>query len=300
MTEIPGTRGTMPKHITIVAAALLAAPVALLSACGNNKQAGEETTSSSSSGTAAPSGTERVTTALRAADGREVANATFDFANGFATVTVETVAGGILSPGFHGLHIHSVGKCDANSTAPTGGAPGDFLSAGGHFQAPGHSGQPQSGDLTSLQVRSDGSAKLVTTTNAFTAADLRGAEGTALIIHENADNFANIPPRYSVNGTPGPDQETLATGDAGKRVACGVIAAPTNATASTSTSTSTSTVTTSVTPAAPPATTSVTETTTTSPSPTTTNTTTNTGTTTTSVATTTSAPAPENPQNPGG
>lgn len=298
MTRIAGTPGTMPKHITLLAAALVAAPAALLSACGNNQQAGEETTSSS--GTAAPSGTERVTTALKTADGREVANATFDFANGFATVTVETVAGGILSPGFHGLHIHSVGKCDANSVAPTGGAPGDFLSAGGHFQVPGHTGMPQSGDLTSLQVRSDGSAKLITTTNAFTAADLRGAEGTALIIHEGPDNFANIPPRYSVNGTPGPDRETLATGDAGKRVACGVIAAPTGAT--TSISTSTSTVTTTVTPAVPPPTTSVTETTTTSPSPTTTtNTTTNTGTTTTSVATTTtSAPAPESPQNPGG
>ena len=53
-----------------------------------------------------------MTTQLRTADGRPVADATFEFANGFATVTVETVASGILTPGFHGLHIHSVGKCD--------------------------------------------------------------------------------------------------------------------------------------------------------------------------------------------
>ena len=39
---------------------------------------------------------------------------------------------------------------------------------------PGHSGHPASGDLTSLQVREDGSAKLVTTTDAFTAEDLLG------------------------------------------------------------------------------------------------------------------------------
>ncbi|HEY9265263.1 MAG TPA: superoxide dismutase, partial [Mycobacterium sp.] len=41
------------------------------------------------------------------------------------------------------------------------------------------------------------------------------------------DNFANIPPeRYQqVNGDPPPDQTTLATGDAGARVACGVITA---------------------------------------------------------------------------
>jgi Cu-Zn family superoxide dismutase len=109
--------------------------------------------------------------------------------------------------------------------APTGGAPGDFLSAGGHYQTPGHTGHPASGDLTSLQVRSDGSAKLVTTTDAFTANDLLGGQKTAIIIHGNPDNFGNIPPEkyQQVNGTPGPDQATLDTGDAGKRVACGVI-----------------------------------------------------------------------------
>ena len=97
-----------------------------------------------------------------------------------------------------------MGKCEANSVAPTGGAPGDFNSAGGHFQVAGHTGHPASGDLTSLQVREDGTAKLVTTTDAFTAEDLLGGAKTAIIIHEKADNFANIPPeRYQqVNGTP--------------------------------------------------------------------------------------------------
>ncbi|MCB0950966.1 MAG: superoxide dismutase family protein, partial [Mycobacterium sp.] len=75
------------------------------------------------------------------------------------------------------------------------------------------------------QVREDGSAMLVTTTDAFTAEELLDGAGTAIIIHEQADNFANIPPeRYQqVNGDPPPDQTTLATGDAGARVACGVI-----------------------------------------------------------------------------
>ena len=68
-----------------------------------------------------------------------MATADFEFANGYATVTVQTTAPGELAPGFHGLHVHSVGKCEANSVAPTGGAPGDFNSAGGHFQVPGHS-----------------------------------------------------------------------------------------------------------------------------------------------------------------
>ena len=155
---------------------------------------------------------------------KPVATATFDFTGGFATLTVETIGDGILTPGFHGMHIHAVGKCEPNSVAPTGGPAGDFLSAGGHFQVPGHTTHPASGDLSSLEVRSNGSAKLVTTTDAFTAAQLLAGPGTAIMIHANADNFANIPDRYTQSdGTQGPDAETMATGDAGKRVACGVI-----------------------------------------------------------------------------
>ncbi|CKL99298.1 superoxide dismutase [Mycobacterium tuberculosis] len=159
------------------------------------------------------------------ADGTKVATAKFEFANGYATVTIATTGVGKLTPGFHGLHIHQVGKCEPNSVAPTGGAPGNFLSAGGHYHVPGHTGTPASGDLASLQVRGDGSAMLVTTTDAFTMDDLLSGAKTAIIIHAGADNFANIPPeRYvQVNGTPGPDETTLTTGDAGKRVACGVI-----------------------------------------------------------------------------
>ena len=223
---------------TAAAAALFAVPVLTLSACSPPEQpatspgttpsiwTGSPSPSASPSATAATSG-EKLTAQLKLADGTTVATADIEFAGGFATVTVETTAPGELTPGFHGLHIHSVGKCEASSVAPTGGAPGDFNSAGAHFQKAGHTTHPASGDLTSLQVRADGTAKLVTTTDAFTAEDLLGGAKTAIIIHEKADNFANIPPeRYQqVNGNPPPDETTMATGDAGKRVACGVIGA---------------------------------------------------------------------------
>jgi Cu-Zn family superoxide dismutase len=168
---------------------------------------------------------EKLNADLKTADGTSVATAEIVFSGGYATVTVKTTASGQLTPGFHGMHIHAVGKCEPASVAPTGGAPADFNSAGAHFQVGGHSGHPASGDLSSLQVRGDGSAMSVTTTDAFTAADLQAGTKTAIIIHEKADNFANIPPeRYQqVNGAPGPDEMTMATGDAGKRVACGVI-----------------------------------------------------------------------------
>jgi superoxide dismutase, Cu-Zn family len=171
---------------------------------------------------------EKLTADLKSPDGTTVATAAIEFENGYATLTVKTTASGQLAPGFHGLHIHANGKCEPNSVAPTGGAPGDFNSAGAHFQVAGHTTHPASGDLASLQVRGDGSAMLVTTTDAFTAADLLAGAKTAIIIHEKADNFANIPPeRYQqINGAPPPDETTMATGDAGKRVACGVISGP--------------------------------------------------------------------------
>ncbi|MDQ2627554.1 MAG: superoxide dismutase family protein [Actinomycetota bacterium] len=230
-------------HRTVLAAAVFATPVVLLAACSPNEPASDVpgTTPAIWTGSPAPSGaasepgessdSDNLVARLTTVDGGQVATATFEFSKAggkeFATVTVRTTSSGVLSPGFHGLHIHAVGKCEAESVAPTGGAPGAFLSAGGHFQAPGHNEHPQSGDLTSLQVRSDGSALLVTTTDAFTRQELLDGEGTSLIVHADDDNFANIPAdRYTqVNGTPGPDQTTLTTGDAGKRVACGVIGA---------------------------------------------------------------------------
>jgi Cu-Zn family superoxide dismutase len=233
----------MPKHrnAATISALSAAACVALVGACSSPQNASTVpgTTPAVWTGSPAPSapaGTEgdqqqpaaqSITTQLKAPNGTRVATAKFDFSNGYATITIATTGAGSLAPGFHGVHIHKTGKCEPNSTAPTGGAPGDFLSAGGHFQAPGHSAEPASGDLTSLEVRKDGVGMLVTTTDAFTMEDLLTGEKTAVIIHAGADNFGNIPrDRYTqTNGIPGPDETTMSTGDAGKRVACGVLGA---------------------------------------------------------------------------
>lgn len=175
-------------------------PVVAMTACSSPQHASTQpgttppvkSAAPSSSGettTPAPNG-ESLSAQLKTPDGRSVATAAFDFTGGYVTVTVKTVAGGILTPGFHGLHVHQIGKCEPNSVAPTGGAPGNFLSAGGHYNAPGHTGKPESGDLTSLEVRQDGSAYLVTTTDAFTRDVLVGGEGKALMLHgaEYSDN----------------------------------------------------------------------------------------------------------------
>ncbi|WP_025737503.1 superoxide dismutase family protein [Mycobacterium genavense] len=195
--------------------------IASLAACAN--QQGNQASTSSS--TSAPPGTERMATQLKSADGTQVGTATIDFANGYATVTADAGPNQVLSPGFHALMIHAVGRCEAP----------DFESAGSVYQAADHTGFPTSSDLTASQVRSDGSAKLVTTTtNLLTAADLRNSSGSALIVHQAADNLTNPP-----------------TSESGKRVACGVITAA--SASSTSPSTTTSSVSTVTTTAVVPA-----------------------------------------------
>lgn len=282
----------MSTSKTAVAAAL-AAPFALvmLSACGQEEQSADQTTSPT---TSPPPQGETINTELKTADGRTIANANIDFTDDYATVTVETTQAGVLSPGFHGLHIHEWGRCEANSVAPTGGQTSDFNSAGGHLH--GETAHPAIGDLGVLDVRSDGSARLVTTTDSITVDDLRGPQGSALMIHERADNFANIPDRYTVNGVPGPDAETLATGDSGARVACGVLeAASATATTTTTATTETITETTAVVPppaGSPTTTTAPSPTATTTPETTSPTTTTETPPTTTTVVTTT---PPEQP-----
>ncbi len=230
---------------TVAAVTLFAVPALALAACTPNEPVATSpgTTPAIWTGSPAPSASpghegsghgssdsdsETLTADLKLADGTTVATADIEFSDGFATVTVQTQVEGELTPGFHGMHIHSVGKCEADSVAPAGGAPANFNSAGGHFQVPGHSGHPASGDLVPLQVRKDGSALVMTTTDAFTAKELLDGVGTAIVVHEQADNFAHIPPESyrQIDGGPPPDRTTLETGDAGARVACGVITRP--------------------------------------------------------------------------
>ncbi len=108
----------MKRGVTFAVAALAAA-TAPLGAC-TNQQGSQPATSTSSS----QSNAGKMTTPLKSTDGNVIANATFEFTNGYATVTVEAGPNQVLSPGFHALMVHSVGQCVANSTAPTAGSTG--------------------------------------------------------------------------------------------------------------------------------------------------------------------------------
>jgi superoxide dismutase, Cu-Zn family len=111
-----------------------------------------------------------------------------------------------LTPGEHGLHIHETGRCD----------PPSFETAGGHF-APGgrqHGFEnpqgPHAGDMPNLRANERGVADtsfLVTTVRMGTGTNgLQRAGGTALVVHERADDYRTDP-----------------SGDSGSRIACGVI-----------------------------------------------------------------------------
>jgi superoxide dismutase, Cu-Zn family len=144
---------------------------------------------------------------LRNAAGVVVGDAKFEQERDGVEVRV-TVSG--LTPGFHGFHIHTVGSCVA----------ADFTSAGGHFNPTGEAHGHHAGDLPILQVNPDGTGEARFTIASFQISQLFDADGSALIVHAGADNYANIPQRYSATG---PDATTLATGDSGARVVCGVI-----------------------------------------------------------------------------
>lgn len=124
-----------------------------------------------------------------------------------------------LEPGFRGLHIHQVGECEPDSADPEDPEEtGDFLSAGGHLNPDDVDHGEHVGDLPPLLVTDDGSATTTVISDRFTIEDLLDADGTAFMVHSEADNFAQIPERYGEA-----DQDTLDTGDAGDRVACAVI-----------------------------------------------------------------------------
>lgn len=121
-------------------------------------------------------------------------------------VKIDLQVVGIL-PGVHGFHIHETGRC----TAPY------FELAGAHFnpdnKAHGFLNPigPHAGDLPNVVAASDGTINETIITKRVTLKkgekhSLLNKEGTALIIHSDPDDYLTDP-----------------AGNAGDRIACGVI-----------------------------------------------------------------------------
>lgn len=148
---------------------------------------------------------EAATAALKTVDGQDAGTATFTEATAGILIKLELKG---LAPGWHGLHIHEDGKCEA-----------DFSSAGAIHNPLGsqhgilNEEGPTAGDLPNIHIAADGtgSAELLSPLLSLSKeADdgLFDAGGASLIVTENPDDHVSDP-----------------DGNSGKRVACGVITA---------------------------------------------------------------------------
>ena len=185
--------------------AVAAGGLLVLSACSDDSDDSSADTDTAASGDAL------ATAAVANADGDELGTATITDIDGETSELSVEFSG--LEPGMYGMHLHAVGTCEPDSVAPDDDSDdpetGDFLSAGGHLGSDDHDHPDHGGDLPALSV----------TTDRISEDDLLDDDGSAIIIHEDADNYGNIPERYAEDG---PDEDTLSTGDAGGRQACGV------------------------------------------------------------------------------
>ena len=145
----------------------------------------------------------RATATLKNAQGEEVGTATIA-AKGSGVQIDATFSK--LPPGTHAIHLHNVGTC----TAP------DFASAGPHFNPAGKqhgTENPQghhAGDLPNFTVDASGHGKIAYPVAGVTLGDgansLFHTGGTAIVVHAAADDNKSDP-----------------AGNAGARIACGVI-----------------------------------------------------------------------------
>jgi superoxide dismutase, Cu-Zn family len=144
-----------------------------------------------------------------------IGGATLSIASGLPAGTVQLVANGSevtlvaavtgVSPGLHGFHLHAVGSC----------AGPDFTSAGGHLNPLGKQhgsaspGGRHVGDLPNIEVKAAGSGSITAVlpgTRAQIADWIFDTDGTAVVVHAQADDYRTDP-----------------TGNAGGRIACGVL-----------------------------------------------------------------------------
>lgn len=178
------------------------------------------------------------------ADGLQIGTVTGSEYDGAVTLVITASN---LAAGDHGMHIHETGTCDPEGEEPFDSAGAHFNPAGTthgpgvatvevliqepeagaatpaaeaitSLASPVASAESHAGDLGNITVDETGRITVSVTTTSVTFADgaensLADADGSALVIHENADDLATDP-----------------TGESGGRIACAVLFASTSGT----------------------------------------------------------------------
>jgi Cu-Zn family superoxide dismutase len=130
------------------------------------------------------------------------ASGTVTFVQRGGRVHVVADVRGLTPNAEHGFHVHEKGDCSS----------GDGMSAGGHFNPDGvaHGGSPgHAGDMPNLKADANGNARTAfDATNMTVAPGKSSIVGKGLIVHKDPDDYKTQP-----------------TGNAGARLACGVIKA---------------------------------------------------------------------------
>jgi Cu-Zn family superoxide dismutase len=146
------------------------------------------------------------TATLQGADGAQHGTVTLHQTPNGVRVAAELTG---VPAGAHGFHVHETGACEAPS----------FESAGGHF-APAESehgfqveGGPHAGDMPNVHVPESGTLTVEHFNPRISLLEgeegyLMDDDGSAIVLHANADDYESQP-----------------SGDAGSRIACGVIEA---------------------------------------------------------------------------
>ncbi len=149
-------------------------------------------------GTSASAAAGGASAVLRMADGTEVGRAVATEAGGGIRVSVDASK---LTPGAHGVHVHTTGRCDGP----------DFTTAGGHWNPTSrqHGSEnpagPHAGDMPNMTVAANGRGSLTFTLPSGTMAGLMDADGSAFVVHAGPDDYRTDP-----------------AGNSGGRIACGV------------------------------------------------------------------------------
>jgi Cu-Zn family superoxide dismutase len=140
---------------------------------------------------------------LKNAEGAEVGSVSLTQGEGGVKINLALKG---LPPGVHAFHVHTIGKCEP-----------PFTTAGGHFNPEGKKHGKMSpdgahaGDMPNLEVPESGELSTDIVNAAVTLEkdkpnSVFKPDGTALVIHAAADDYQTDP-----------------TGNAGGRIACGVI-----------------------------------------------------------------------------